>query len=209
MLGRSDHDRAGVGWQRQHSHSRHSRHPVAAEQPNWHFFAGKPTSRLEIALRGHGDKPFARELRAAGIGTGQRQRGGAAIGSKRRDGPCNLCLDHRLASALRVPMLSAKKEAPGMSAEAGMADIGAWLEDLGLGRYADTFTENDIDLDVLADLSEQDLLRLGMSLGDRKRLMRAIAALTAAEPDAMASSSTADAERASAAARDRSLRPRR
>jgi class 3 adenylate cyclase/tetratricopeptide (TPR) repeat protein len=72
-----------------------------------------------------------------------------------------------------------------------MTDIGAWLEGLGLGRYADAFAENDIDLDILADLSERDLLRLGVSLGDRKRLMRAIAALTGAEPDAVASSSTA------------------
>ncbi len=76
-----------------------------------------------------------------------------------------------------------------------MADIGAWLEGLGLGRYADTFTENDIDLDVLADLSEQDLLRLGVSLGDRKRLMRAIASLTLAEPNASRSTAASSEPR--------------
>ena len=53
-----------------------------------------------------------------------------------------------------------------------------WLEDIGLGRYAELFAEHAIDFDVLADLSEPDLAQLGVTLGDRKRLMRAIARLT-------------------------------
>jgi class 3 adenylate cyclase len=52
-----------------------------------------------------------------------------------------------------------------------------WLEDIGLGRYADVFTENLIDLDVLPDLTEADLAGLGVPLGDRKRLLRAMASL--------------------------------
>ena len=58
-----------------------------------------------------------------------------------------------------------------------MTDFGEWLEGLGLGRYAEAFAGSDIDFDVLPDLTEADLAGLGLSLGDRKRLMRAIAAL--------------------------------
>jgi len=58
-----------------------------------------------------------------------------------------------------------------------MTDFGEWLEGLGLGRYAEAFAGSDIDFDVLSDLTEEDLAGLGLSLGDRKRLMRAIAAL--------------------------------
>ena len=60
-----------------------------------------------------------------------------------------------------------------------MPDFGEWLEGLGLGRYAEAFAGSDIDFDVLPDLTEADLAGLGLSLGDRKRLLRAIAALRA------------------------------
>ena len=58
-----------------------------------------------------------------------------------------------------------------------MAKLDEWLEEIGLSRYAKLFAEHHIDLDVLPDLTETDLAQLGMSLGDRKRLQRAIAAL--------------------------------
>ena len=58
-------------------------------------------------------------------------------------------------------------------------DVRKWLEDLGLGKYVETFLANDVDLDVLRDLSESDLERLGLSLGHRKKLLRAITALEA------------------------------
>jgi class 3 adenylate cyclase/tetratricopeptide (TPR) repeat protein len=58
-----------------------------------------------------------------------------------------------------------------------MAKIDQWLEELGLGRYAAVFSANDIDFDVLPDLSDKDLAALGVSLGHRKKLLRAIAAL--------------------------------
>jgi SAM domain (Sterile alpha motif) len=54
-------------------------------------------------------------------------------------------------------------------------DIGDWLRSLGLGQYETVFRENSIGLDVLADLNESDLGQLGITLGDRKRLMKAIA----------------------------------
>jgi class 3 adenylate cyclase len=53
-------------------------------------------------------------------------------------------------------------------------DITDWLRELGLGRYASTFVENAIEQDVLAELTEDDLEKLGIPLGDRKRLVKAI-----------------------------------
>jgi SAM domain (Sterile alpha motif) len=54
-------------------------------------------------------------------------------------------------------------------------DVGEWLRGLGLGKYEETLRDNVIDLDVLADLTDADLEKLGIPLGDRKRLLRAIA----------------------------------
>jgi class 3 adenylate cyclase/predicted ATPase/ABC-type lipoprotein export system ATPase subunit len=74
-----------------------------------------------------------------------------------------------------------------------------WLEDNGLGLYADIFLRHRIDLDVIPDLTEQDLTELGLALGDRKRLQRAVAALprTSAveQPAASAERSGTSAER--------------
>ena len=58
-----------------------------------------------------------------------------------------------------------------------MAKVDKWLEEIALERYAALFAENHIDFDVLPDLTEADLAQLGITLGDRKRLMRAIAKL--------------------------------
>jgi class 3 adenylate cyclase len=57
-----------------------------------------------------------------------------------------------------------------------MVSIAQWLEGLGLGRYAAAFAANDIDWDTIHDLSESDLEKLGVSLGHRKKLLKAIAA---------------------------------
>ena len=53
-------------------------------------------------------------------------------------------------------------------------DVGGWLRNLGLGRYEPAFIANAIDSDVLAELTEGDLEKLGIPLGDRKRLIKAI-----------------------------------
>src|SRR5215472_6243304 len=59
-----------------------------------------------------------------------------------------------------------------------MQQITDWLRKLGLGQYADRFAENDIDFAVLADLTDQDLEKIGVaSLGHRRKLLRAIAEL--------------------------------
>jgi class 3 adenylate cyclase/predicted ATPase len=59
-------------------------------------------------------------------------------------------------------------------------DLGEWLDRHGLGQYVQTFAENNIEYSVLPDLTEDDLEKLGVSLGHRKKLLRAIEALTAA-----------------------------
>jgi predicted ATPase/class 3 adenylate cyclase len=56
-----------------------------------------------------------------------------------------------------------------------MNTIAEWLEGRGLGQYASVFAENVVDIDVLFDLTEADLERLGIPLGDRKRILKAIA----------------------------------
>jgi class 3 adenylate cyclase/tetratricopeptide (TPR) repeat protein len=61
-------------------------------------------------------------------------------------------------------------------------NIRVWLRSLGLGRYERRFRDNKIDSDVLADLTDGDLTELGVPLGDRKRLLGAIAELAAREP---------------------------
>jgi class 3 adenylate cyclase/predicted ATPase len=58
-------------------------------------------------------------------------------------------------------------------------DLAEWLERYGLGRYTQTFIENHVEYVVLPDLTESDLKNLGVSLGHRKTLLRAIETLTA------------------------------
>jgi class 3 adenylate cyclase len=58
-----------------------------------------------------------------------------------------------------------------------MPEIADWLQKLGLGQYAQRFAENDISFAVLPDLTDQHLKEMGLSLGHRLRLLRAIAEL--------------------------------
>jgi class 3 adenylate cyclase/tetratricopeptide (TPR) repeat protein len=53
-------------------------------------------------------------------------------------------------------------------------DIDGWLRRIGLEQYATPFRENGIDLSVLPDLTDQDLEKLGVLLGHRRKLLRAI-----------------------------------
>ena len=55
-----------------------------------------------------------------------------------------------------------------------MQQIAEWLKKLGMAEYAQRFAENDIDISVLRHLTDQDLKELGISLGHRRKLMRAI-----------------------------------
>jgi class 3 adenylate cyclase len=63
-----------------------------------------------------------------------------------------------------------------------MKSIAEWLASLGLKEYAQRFTENAIDLSVVRDLTEQDLKELGVLLGHRRKILRAIAELNGAVP---------------------------
>jgi predicted ATPase/class 3 adenylate cyclase len=56
-----------------------------------------------------------------------------------------------------------------------MREISEWLDSLGLGQYKSLFAKQNIDFDVLGELTSRDLEQLGISLGHRKKLMRAIA----------------------------------
>ena len=58
-----------------------------------------------------------------------------------------------------------------------MKGIAEWLASLGLGEYAQRFSDNAIDLSVVRDLTEQDLKDLGVLLGHRRKMLRAIAEL--------------------------------
>ena len=58
-----------------------------------------------------------------------------------------------------------------------MTPFGEWLAEIGLGRYDAVFVSNKIDFDVIRSLSDADLRELGLALGDRKRLLQAVARL--------------------------------
>jgi class 3 adenylate cyclase len=63
---------------------------------------------------------------------------------------------------------------------AAMQQIADWLKELGMSEYAERFAENRIDLSVLPDLTDQHLEKLGVALGDRLKILRAIRELSAA-----------------------------
>ena len=56
-------------------------------------------------------------------------------------------------------------------------DVASWLRSLGLEQYEAVFRENAIDVSVLPDLTDQDLEKLGVLLGHRRKLLRTIANL--------------------------------
>ena len=62
-----------------------------------------------------------------------------------------------------------------------MQDLAQWLEKLGMSEYAQPFAENGIDFGVLPDLTDQDLKDIGVLLGHRRKLLRAIVELNEVE----------------------------
>ena len=56
-------------------------------------------------------------------------------------------------------------------------DVSTWLQGLGLERHEAAFRDNSVDMDVVRELNENDLEKLGLPLGDRKRVLKAIANL--------------------------------
>jgi class 3 adenylate cyclase/predicted ATPase len=79
-------------------------------------------------------------------------------------------------------------------------DIDGWLRGIGLEQYAQTFRDNAIDADVLRDLTDDHLRELGLPLGARLKLLRAVATLgtserPAASPEISPAAPRTDAER--------------
>ena len=67
-----------------------------------------------------------------------------------------------------------------------MQQIADWLQQLGLGQYAQRFADNEIDVSVLRHLSDQDLKDIGVPLGHRRKMLAAIAELASASAAAPA-----------------------
>ena len=79
-------------------------------------------------------------------------------------------------------------------------DIDGWLPGIGLEQYTQTFRDNAIDDDVLGDLTDDHLRELGLPLGARLKLLRAVAALGTSEqpsvsPEIKPTAPRTDAER--------------
>jgi len=64
---------------------------------------------------------------------------------------------------------------------AAVQEIAGWLDKLGMSEYAQRFAENRIDFSVLSDLTDQDLEKMGVVLGDRRKILRAITGLVDGE----------------------------
>lgn len=78
--------------------------------------------------------------------------------------------------------------------------IDDWLISIGLEKYIDTFRDNAIDIDVLRDLTDDHLRELGLPLGVRLKLLKAVATLGSSErppaaPEIAAAAPRVDAER--------------
>ena len=80
-----------------------------------------------------------------------------------------------------------------------------WLEGYGLGHHSDLLLRHRIDFDVMSDLTETDLSELGLPLGDRKRLQRAMASLISAPSTEIAAGTVARPLRAAVGAERRQL----
>ncbi len=74
------------------------------------------------------------------------------------------------------------------AAQQALAD---WLGALGLQPHLELFVDNEVGLDAMRLLDEVDLRELGLPLGPRKILLRAIAELNATEPSAASASASA------------------
>jgi class 3 adenylate cyclase len=83
-----------------------------------------------------------------------------------------------------------------------MTPFGTWLAEIGLGRYDVVFASNEIDFDVIRSLTDADLRELGLALGDRKRLLQAVARL-----DGQSATDTVAQAPTSVAARDDAASP--
>ena len=70
-----------------------------------------------------------------------------------------------------------------------MEDLRQWLAGAGLEKYAETLAAADIDLEILPDLSDEDLKEIGLPVGARRKLQRHLG--STAEPDTSATTQPA------------------
>src|SRR5262249_34214396 len=73
-----------------------------------------------------------------------------------------------------------------------MSTIAGWLTEHGLAQYVSIFAQNVIDIDVLFDLTETDLEKLGIPLGDRKRMLKSLESTPRMSAPAAAGASKAE-----------------
>ena len=66
-----------------------------------------------------------------------------------------------------------------------MSDVRDWLHEHGFEQFADLFEENEIDGGVLFDLTNDDLKELGLPLGWRKKLLKAIAGISETQQESI------------------------
>jgi class 3 adenylate cyclase len=90
--------------------------------------------------------------------------------------------------------------------EGTAVDVASWLRNLGLERYEAAFRENDVSVDVLCDLTAEDLEGLGVAaIGHRRRLLVAIAKLREDTASLQAVRSTDDHRAPTSAAERRQI----
>src|SRR6202049_4797458 len=91
------------------------------------------------------------------------------------------------------------KGQPLLGAEDHRMDVAAWLRGLGLEQYAPVFRDNDVDGEVLPELTADDLISIGVtSVGHRRKLLAAIAALGTQPPTVAQSAASATSDATSA-----------
>ncbi|MGD9507233.1 MAG: AAA family ATPase [Geminicoccaceae bacterium] len=64
-------------------------------------------------------------------------------------------------------------------------DVGGWLRGLGLEQYVPAFHDAEVTAEILPELTEADLRELGLPLGPRKTVLKAIRDLTARQGPAV------------------------
>ena len=69
------------------------------------------------------------------------------------------------------------KKPPGQDSKPAITseDLGVWLKSIRMGKYLKLFVDNEIDVDVLPELTEDDLKELDIPVGSRRRLLKAVA----------------------------------
>ena len=87
----------------------------------------------------------------------------------------------RRGSVFRTKQIPSLKDYTRDGMRAPTMDLSSWLRSLGFEKYEATFRESAIDVGILPDLNEDHLREMGIPLGDRIRLMKAISLISSAE----------------------------